>query len=359
VDIVTGTSKASDHESTGTGKDDDDTFAELETWENLEDDLAEDDRKPAAKGPPSKTRHFTPSDPARDRNVKGTKSPTPNADAANQALLAAVLSLKDKVELMETWTMAKAKKKKVKGEETDASDAEEDAGSTKGKRKEKAHTPARRKDKHTKSRGYDTESSKGEETEDTTKGLKPKGRDKSSHSTRRSKKATEEVSDHDESDSEGGSTKHRRRDTKSLGKSKSKMKGPTTKRRYYAVARGFTPGVYKNWERAKRQVDGFPDAMHKRFPTREAAEAFVKKYRKRPSRTYESLEDSLDSSSSESEASAVEKQPRGRCAHKIVQHPSIEYMAPDPSMGKDEKFFSMETADIKQEHGYRYESTQR
>jgi viroplasmin and RNaseH domain-containing protein len=116
----------------------------------------------------------------------------------------------------------------------------------------------------------------------------------------------------------------------------------SSKGKYYAVARGYSPGVYRRWEDAKRQVDGFPDAMHKRFPTRKAAEAFVEKYRKRQSADYDSLEDSQEASSSESDASSIEAQPRQRQSRKS-SHPSMEYMAPDPSMGKDEKFFSMET----------------
>jgi predicted RNA-binding protein with PUA-like domain len=135
VEVVTGTSKDSDIESTGSDKEDYDTFADLDNWETLGADVAKGERKPAAKGPPSKTRHFTPSDLT-------TKSPTPDGDAVTQALLTAVLSLKDKVESMEPWTKVEAKKNKAKDEETDASDAEEDAGSTKGRRKEKARAPA-------------------------------------------------------------------------------------------------------------------------------------------------------------------------------------------------------------------------
>lgn len=44
----------------------------------------------------------------------------------------------------------------------------------------------------------------------------------------------------------------------------------TTK--WYAVARGRNPGVYRCWERARQQVDGFSCAMHKAFKSREEAE---------------------------------------------------------------------------------------
>jgi hypothetical protein len=171
VDIVTGASKGSDIESTGTGKEDDDTFAELGAWENLDDDVDEDDRKPAAKGLPSKTRQSTTSDSNKERGAKGSKSPKPDADATTQALLAAVLSLKGQVESMSKWSTVKAKKKKVKGgdEVTDVSDSEEDAGSIKERRAAKAWVPIQCKKEPTKSRGYDSESSEEEDTDATAK----------------------------------------------------------------------------------------------------------------------------------------------------------------------------------------------
>ena len=47
----------------------------------------------------------------------------------------------------------------------------------------------------------------------------------------------------------------------------------TTKRpRYYVVWKGRRPGVYTTWEACKAQVDGYPDARYKAFPTREMAE---------------------------------------------------------------------------------------
>lgn len=41
--------------------------------------------------------------------------------------------------------------------------------------------------------------------------------------------------------------------------------------KYYAVLRGFNPGVYDNWEEAKDQVNGFPDALYKGYATSEEA----------------------------------------------------------------------------------------
>lgn len=45
---------------------------------------------------------------------------------------------------------------------------------------------------------------------------------------------------------------------------------------YYAVYRGRHPGIYDNWTEAKAQVEGFPDAVYKKFSDRPRAEAFVR-----------------------------------------------------------------------------------
>lgn len=45
--------------------------------------------------------------------------------------------------------------------------------------------------------------------------------------------------------------------------------------KFYVVWRGRNPGVYDNWDDAREQVDNFPDASYKSFPTAsEAAKAF-------------------------------------------------------------------------------------
>ncbi|KAF0294368.1 Ribonuclease H1 [Amphibalanus amphitrite] len=50
---------------------------------------------------------------------------------------------------------------------------------------------------------------------------------------------------------------------------KSKLKMP-----FYAVRRGFQPGVYLTWEECQAQVNGFKGAQFKKFATQEEAEAF-------------------------------------------------------------------------------------
>lgn len=46
--------------------------------------------------------------------------------------------------------------------------------------------------------------------------------------------------------------------------------------KYYVVWTGKTPGIYTSWEECKRQVDGYPQARYKSFPSRKEAEAALK-----------------------------------------------------------------------------------
>ncbi|CAN9507335.1 unnamed protein product [Ophioblennius macclurei] len=45
---------------------------------------------------------------------------------------------------------------------------------------------------------------------------------------------------------------------------------------YYAVRKGFEPGVYKTWDQCKSQVDKFPSAVFKKFDSERDAWAFVR-----------------------------------------------------------------------------------
>lgn len=49
-------------------------------------------------------------------------------------------------------------------------------------------------------------------------------------------------------------------------------------KKYYAVAKGKTPGIYLTWNDCKAQVDGFSGAVYKGFATVQEAEEFVVKY---------------------------------------------------------------------------------
>ncbi|KAJ5221097.1 Ribosomal protein L9/RNase H1 N-terminal [Penicillium citrinum] len=46
--------------------------------------------------------------------------------------------------------------------------------------------------------------------------------------------------------------------------------------RFYGIQRGRVPGVYTNWLTAQEQIRGFARPRYRKFPTREEAEAFVK-----------------------------------------------------------------------------------
>eukprot|EP00026_Physarum_polycephalum_P005071 Phypoly_transcript_05097.p1 GENE.Phypoly_transcript_05097~~Phypoly_transcript_05097.p1 ORF type:complete len:638 (+),score=81.36 Phypoly_transcript_05097:52-1965(+) len=48
-------------------------------------------------------------------------------------------------------------------------------------------------------------------------------------------------------------------------------KGP----KFYAVAHGFTPGIYTTWEECAAQVQGCPSSKYKAFPTRKDAEKYL------------------------------------------------------------------------------------
>lgn len=48
-------------------------------------------------------------------------------------------------------------------------------------------------------------------------------------------------------------------------------------KKYYAVAKGKTPGIYFNWEDCKAQIEHFSGAVYKGFPTIAEAEEFINK----------------------------------------------------------------------------------
>lgn len=47
---------------------------------------------------------------------------------------------------------------------------------------------------------------------------------------------------------------------------------------YYAVAKGRSPGIYTNWNEAKKQVDGFKRPVYKKFDTRAEAQNFMSQH---------------------------------------------------------------------------------
>ncbi|KAJ5090350.1 Ribosomal protein L9/RNase H1 N-terminal [Penicillium argentinense] len=61
-----------------------------------------------------------------------------------------------------------------------------------------------------------------------------------------------------------------------------KVSGSSTgsETRFYGIQRGRKPGVYTDWAAAQEQIRGFTRPRYRKFPTREEAEAFVKEGRK-------------------------------------------------------------------------------
>jgi ribonuclease HI len=55
-----------------------------------------------------------------------------------------------------------------------------------------------------------------------------------------------------------------------------KFKEMAKKQKYYVVWVGAKPGVYTDWDKAKAQIMGFPDAKYKSFETSAAAETAFK-----------------------------------------------------------------------------------
>lgn len=51
-------------------------------------------------------------------------------------------------------------------------------------------------------------------------------------------------------------------------------------RKYYVVWEGFAPGIFSTWEECKQQIDNYPGAKYKSFPSKEAAQkAFRQNYK--------------------------------------------------------------------------------
>lgn len=53
--------------------------------------------------------------------------------------------------------------------------------------------------------------------------------------------------------------------------------GVVMSKKYYAVKKGRTPGIYMTWDECKKMVDGYPNAIYKSFKTLEEADIFMGK----------------------------------------------------------------------------------
>ena len=63
-------------------------------------------------------------------------------------------------------------------------------------------------------------------------------------------------------------------------KAQRKMQREMRKReRFYAVAVGLRPGIYRSWAESSKQVNGYKGAVHESFPTLEEAQFFMRMHR--------------------------------------------------------------------------------
>jgi hypothetical protein len=220
------------------------------------------------------------------------------------ALLMALLTLTDKVEAMERWTKVETKKGRTYTNDTRTDDSEGEGTdgtmTVEPQPRRRTSKPLVRMD---------------DDSDEDARGLKPKS---SSHSSTKTK-------------------------SKTKGKPEPRQK---KERKFYAVARGVSPGVYSSWDAASRQVTGFRGGMHKRFRTKAEAKAYVED--NHVDQDSDEWDDSPEPSASESETSFEDEQPTRKLrARGKVSHPATEYMAPDQSMGKSKEFFKMAVSDAK------------
>lgn len=64
------------------------------------------------------------------------------------------------------------------------------------------------------------------------------------------------------------------------------------KMKYYAVKNGLNPGIYLDWETCKKQINGFSNAIYKKFNTLEEAKLFMES-NKTESKTESFIEDNM------------------------------------------------------------------
>jgi hypothetical protein len=289
---------------------DDDTFASLEDWEDLEGGnrvqeaptAAQDPRKEKARDtprrlPPPKNsgntgdrRRASSDTAARSNRTERTTLAPPNKtnapDSTTQAMLDIIRSLTEKVDALEQRTAGEGTTRHETPRDSgwEGSDGDDTGGTDDGDLKQWA------------SRGPTD---------------KPRGTP--------SRKGTDRGGD--------------------------RTPVEPKRKKFYGVARGRTPGVYATWPEARRQVDGFRNSMHQSFKSKAKARKYVEENRTPPAADGSDDEGSRDSDTPSSSGS--ETPPIRSKARSAVSHPSTEYMTPDPSMGKPTEYFNMTVADEK------------
>ena len=70
-------------------------------------------------------------------------------------------------------------------------------------------------------------------------------------------------------------------------------------KKFYAVKKGLTPGIYTDWDSCKAQINGFPGAQYKGFATKAEAENYINgnpDHQKAPVSAIPLVSDNVDSS---------------------------------------------------------------
>ena len=124
-------------------------------------------------------------------------------------------------------------------------------------------------------------------------------------------------------------------------------------RRYYAVARGRSPGVYTDWGSAEKQVNGFSGALYKKFKARKEAQHFVDRHRAKPTPDSEDEGDPHGNHTPTDSDEELEEEPvyprektrpsRGgsEARRGMALYPPLAIAAPDPSTGNSKELFKM------------------
>lgn len=90
-------------------------------------------------------------------------------------------------------------------------------------------------------------------------------------------------------------------------------------KKFYVVWQGHTPGIYTTWDEAKRQVDKFPGAKYKSFPSEsEAKTAFAQSANKAIFSTKSAVSKGAKPSTLSNKTSAAEHQPQALSEFDLV-----------------------------------------
>lgn len=98
-----------------------------------------------------------------------------------------------------------------------------------------------------------------------------------------------------------------------------------TKQKYYAVANGRKVGIFDTWAVCSQHVNGYSNAVHKRFDTRDEAENFImeynKSYSKKPCDDLNNKRSMKQSNSKEKNSGSTIKKKSGKASKTVPRAP--------------------------------------